>query len=279
METIPSFLSGPGQSHAGANGFLNNIRLRIGEVQELVPPKDKRNRNKKFNEYRVFVQHKENGTATTKMYEGCLLVNMFGGLADYLKFTLRADKVAEKKKGAPGLGSKVLLLCINGESHSAVILGGLRDAEFDKDEDKGHNLTFAFNGVDVEIDKDGQLKLSVNGPTKADGKAVSENSKLPSTIKIEKDGKITAVTGSNSVIIEHGKVTINSESAVEVNCQTAKINASQKASVVAKIIELGSEGIGGIPAMGLVHGSWIEPLTGKPVFMLGGTSSVVFGKK
>ncbi len=276
---IPSFLMGPGNFTAGDGSWLNNTRLRVGEVQEIVPPKDPRNRSKKFYEYRVFVQHRENGTATTKMYESCLLMNAFAGLADQLHYTLRAEKSAEKKGTEPGLGSKVLILCINGETHSGVIIGGLRDATNDKDEtDKGHHLSFSFNGVEIEINKDGELSLQVRGATDAKGKA--KNDKQPSSLKIAKDGKITAQTkeGKNKIVIEHGKVTVTAESSVEVNCKTAKVTAT-KTSIISTIIELGAEGIGGVPAMGMVHGSWIEPLTGRPVYELAGASTCIYGKK
>lgn len=291
MEVIPSFLFGPGQSPAYDGSFLRNFQLRIGEVQEVVLPGDKRSRSGKFNEYRVFVQHRENGTATTKMYENCLVLNSFGAFADKLSYTLRADKSADtrdsnRQPGTPGKGAKVLLLCVNGESHSPIIIGGLRDAANDsdpKDDSKGHNLYFEFNGVAVVIDKEGALSLSVKGATDvagspADGVATD---KLPSTLTIGKDGTITASTkdGKSSVVLEQsGKVTVTAAEEVIVNANKATVNASDKAVVASPKIELGGAGIS-FPPNGLVHGSWVEPLTGLPVWLLGGTSTVVFAKK
>jgi hypothetical protein len=293
MDIVPSFLMVPGEQGAYDGSFLNNIRLRIGEVQEIVYPSDKKSRSKKFIEYRVFVQHRENGTATTKMYENCVLSNLFGGFADQLHYTLRTDKSAGQKNGGkqpgmPGKGAKVLLLCVNGETHSPIIIGGLREVETDsdpKDGSTGHNLFFEFNGVNIVIDKDGQLVLTVKGATKADGKPADgvATDRLPSTVKVEKDGKITASTkdGKNSVVIEQsGKITITSEKEFNVVCNgKAKITAKDKCTVISKMIELGGEGVGGIPFQGVVLGSWVEPLTGKPVALLGGTSNVVFAKK
>jgi len=286
MDVIPSFLQGPGDGWAPT--FLGNHALHTGEVQEVIYPSDERSRSKKFIEYSVFVQHRENGTAITKIYPNCVLMNAFGGFADHVTYTLRADKTADKKDqkkqaGEPGKGSKVLILCLNGETNSAIIIGGVRDVALDKDPktaaEKGHNLSFEFNGVAFEIDKDGQLTLTVKGATDAEGK--TKNDKLPSTLKVEKDGKVTASTkgGKNSIVIEQtGKVTVTSEKEVVVNTKKAKITAD-KCSVVASQIELGAEGVGGVPANGVVLGSWIEPLTGSPVFTLGGTSSVAFAKK
>lgn len=287
METIPSFLFGPGQSFAGDPSYLNNTLLRIGEVQEIVQPSDPRSRSKKVREYRVFVQERGNGTGSTKMYEGCILMNLFGGFADKLEYTLRAEKNADTKSsthkpGEPGKGSQVLILCINGEAHSGVIIGGLRVAAKDKDDPKGadgHHLNFEFNGVHFAIDKDGAMTLTVKGATDALG--ATPNTKLPSTINVSKEGTITAATnkGKNSIVLEQsGKCTVTTESEVTVNTKKAKIKADH-AIVDAPKIELGGEGLGSSPANGMVHGTGIDTLTGSPYFMLGSTSKTVFGKK
>jgi hypothetical protein len=91
-----------------------------------------------------------------------------------------------KQKGANGLGkgSKVLLLCLNGENNNAVILGGLRDQADvsgfgDKEaKDLGHYFHFNFNGVSADIDKDGQFTLVYNGKTEVDGTTKVDSSKV-----------------------------------------------------------------------------------------------------
>ncbi len=290
MDIIPSFLMGPGDTFAGDSSYANNILLRLGEVQEVIPPTSPKSRSRKVNEYRVFVQVVENGTAITTMYENCVLSNLFGGFADQLRYSLRAEKNADTKDsqrqpGQPGKGAKVLLLCLNGETHSPMIIGGLRDSEMDAkdDEKKGHNLFFSFNGVEIEIDKDGALALTVKGATTADNKPAEgvATDALPSKVSVGKDGKITASTkdGKNQVVIEQtGKITVTAESEIEINCKTAKVNASSKATVVSKMIELGASGIGGVPAQGVVLGSHIDSLTGAQLFVLGGVSTTTFSK-
>jgi phage baseplate assembly protein gpV len=227
------------------------------------------------------------------MYENCVLMNLFGGFADKLTYTLRAEKTAGRKDsrrqpGEPGKGAKVLLLCANGESHSPIIIGGLREAATDKDpkdeKEKGHNLFFEFNGVAFEISHDGEVTLTVKGSTDEAGKPTKDvaTDKLPSVVKIGKDGKITAQTkeGKNSIVIEQsGKVTVTSEKEVVVNTKKATITATDKCSVIAKIIELGGEGIGGLPPQGVVLGSHVDTFTGAPFFALGATSNTVFAKK
>jgi phage baseplate assembly protein gpV len=289
QDVIPSHFSRTPVGINEAYSISNNFALRFGEVQEIVYPSDPRSASKTIIEYRVLVQHTENGVSITTIYENCIVENLFGGFADQLSFTLRADPSAlkdsggKKTAGQPGKGAKVILLCLNGQTNNAVIIGGLRDGSVDSDpktdKEKGHNLYFAFNGVQFNIDKDGQLTLTVIGATDASGK--SSNEALPSTIKVEKNGKITASTkaGKSSVVLEqNGKVTVNSESEVTVNTKKAKIKANHTV-VDSKKIELGGEGIGNIPANGLVHGTHVDTLTGVPMWTLGGTSLTVFGKK
>ena len=108
------------------DGAFGNMVMRVGEVQELIPPDDPRNLSKKFIEYRVLVQHLdgETLTGTSREYAHCVLINPFGGLADRAFWLLRAD--SKRDDTGLGKGSKVLMMCVNGEHNSAVILGGVR---------------------------------------------------------------------------------------------------------------------------------------------------------
>jgi hypothetical protein len=178
---------------------FNNTRLRMGEVQEIVYPNEAKSLSKKFVEYSVYVQHRSRtGTSVGKMYNHCVLVSTFGGVADQFHFMLRADTTpSTKKKGSNGLGlgSKVLLLCINGEHSNAVILGGLRDQSEKKSgfgdkeaKDLGHYAYFNFNGVAAYIDNDGQFLLSYNGKTKVDGTTDVDKKSRGTRMAFLKDG-------------------------------------------------------------------------------------------
>lgn len=267
MDIIPSFLS---QDSFYDGDAFGNIRLRMGEVQEIIPHTDHRSYSKKYNEYTVLVQHRSNGTVVGRMYSHCLVSTLFGGGADRMVYTLRADRSGKEKSGLFGMGSKVLLLCVNGDTHNAVIIGGIRDSKDTKDDPiKGHHLHFTFNGVSILIDKDGQLLMEVGGATDHLGKPAkgAQVDKLPTTVRIEKNGTFRVATkdGASSIVIDQaGAVTVT---------------ASGKCTVVAEQVELGASGIAGLPPQGVVLGSWIEPLTGKPVAILGGTSNVVFAAK
>jgi phage baseplate assembly protein gpV len=203
---------------------FDNTRLRMGEVKEIVYPNDSKSLSKKFVEYSVFVQHRGGGTGLGKMYYHCVLSSSFGGFADQCHYTFRVD--ASVKKGELGLGSKVLLLCINGEHSNAVIVGGLRD-QSDKSgfggkeaKDLGHYFHFNFNGVSADIDKDGQFTLVYNGATKIDGTTSVDSSKTGTRFQLDKEGnaRLGDKDDKNLLLIDHAnsKVVIKRDTAFEL---------------------------------------------------------------
>lgn len=205
MDVIPSFLDIQGQpTRFGKSSAFGNVELRSGEVQEIFYPDHELNKSKKFIEYRVFVQHMANGVGVGKTYDYCVLLNPLAGLADQASWTLRADKSAERvsKSGAkPGKGSKVLILCINGTQNNPIIIGGLRD-DSEKDTNKGHNFHLNFNGVDVVVNKDGELILTYAGATEIDGTTKADSNVVGTTIRLEKDGSVVASTGDGAQILK-----------------------------------------------------------------------------
>lgn len=213
------------------NGALFNVALRPGQVQEIYFPEDKKNVSKKFVEYDVMVQHRANGTAVTKLYTHVIAIDQTGSVADLDYSTYRTDNVATKQDGSqfrPGNGAHVILLCINGESNNGVIIGGLRhpDAPKDKKVD-GHHKHQRFNGIDLLINKDGELTITYQGAQKADGKIADgvDEGALGTFVKISKDGNllVSDKEGKNQILLDHatGKVNIISEN--EINQTSEKV--------------------------------------------------------
>lgn len=218
------------------NAF-NETFLRMGEVQDIVYPDDKRSRSKKFIEYRVLVQRRSNGTGNSKVYENCMLWNPLAGLADRCEFTLRADKSENRDKNGLSKGSKVVLAFINGEANTPLIMGGVRD-EVDTDskvkglddteiKKLGHHLYFNFNGISFYIDKDGQCALSYNGATKIDGATDVDSSNTGTGFKLLKNGdaRVGDKDNKNSLFIDHqnSKVVIKRDNAFELGDATDKM--------------------------------------------------------
>lgn len=228
-DILPAFMAvGSIKPHHDGLSF-DNTRLRVGEVTTIVYPDDKESRSKKFVEYHVLVQQRSNRTGNAKLYRNCLLMNPFAGLADRASFTLRADNAQNLTKSGLGKGSKVMVLCANGETNNAYIIGGCRDQTDETDKkvkDLKHHLYFNFNGVSFFIDDDGQLFVTYNGKTGIDGKTDSNvDSNAPgSTLKFGKDGAIQIADkdAKNAVTIDHAnkKVTIARDQAFELGDAT-----------------------------------------------------------
>lgn len=206
-------------------GMMNNLRFRPGEVQAVYTKDDPQNVSRKFVEYKVLVQHRSNGVVINRMYDHVFAVDTFGGIADYANWTFRADpsgnRLDGKKEPGAGVGSKVLILCVNGESHNACIVGGIRDSNgLVDDPEEGHRLRFRFNGIAISINKDGEMTLEYQGAMLADGTVgpdVDTNA-VGTTVKITKDGNFTVADkdSKNKIVLDHaqGKVFIESENEI-----------------------------------------------------------------
>jgi len=217
-------------------GDFTNVRLRFGEVQKVIPPSDPANISGRWNEYSVWVQHRANGTAVTKMYDNCLAIDHYGSKADFDHAGYRADDSATREDGqgqlGPGLGARVLLLCINGESQSAVILGGLRVDDADAEE-LGHYRHARFNGIDLLINNDGEMTLTYQGAHELSGEKRDdvEDDALGTFVKISKDGNllVSDKNGDNSILLDHasGKVQVVSANEVDVTAPKVRVGDDQ----------------------------------------------------
>jgi hypothetical protein len=226
---VPHFLGLKSTGHRGDPGNQTNITLRWGEVVGMVYPTDPRNYNKKYLEYVVKVVVQDgSGPAAQVYYNGVQLENLFGGVADFLKYTLRpADTTTATTPGQLGMGSKVLLLCISGDTHQAIILGGVRDGTNDDNVDtaaEGHHLEFEFNGLNLAINSDGELAVTFHGATNADGSLAdsADTDAQGSTLVMDKAGGITFTSADQlqSVAIDQANsvVTVNADTKLNLIC-------------------------------------------------------------
>lgn len=218
-------------SRVPMNGALSNFLLRVGQVQQVFYPEDAQNVSKKYVEYQVLVQHRANGTAVTKLYEHCLAIDHYASVADFSFVTYRVDNKATSENGSqlePGLGGHVILLCVNGEQNSAVILGGIRHAQTLKDEKvDGHHLHTRFNGIDVVINKDGELTLTYGGATRIDGTNVDgvEQEAIGTFVKVSRDGNVVVSdkAGENFFLIDRVNGTCRVVSKTQADLTSAKV--------------------------------------------------------
>jgi hypothetical protein len=207
---IPHFL-GMRQSNS-ANAFYDNLNVMSifpGEVIAAYPPSSKQNVSKKFYEYDVLVyRHDGNGPTSTQVFHNCLIKDTFGSASDFVRFTPRITKVERDGKRS-SYNSRVMVQCLNGDTATAVIVGFIKHdllyGEKGKEKDLGHNLEFEFNGVNVEITKDGDFRFTRKGATKETGEPVDKDDTDKNggfQLIMDKAGGLKAVTGDGNQYME-----------------------------------------------------------------------------
>lgn len=198
--------------------------LRVGQVRDIILPKDKRSVSKKFIEYHVEVQHRDShGRVSNVLYPNCFLASTFGGRGDKVRFTHRFAKKTDGN--GVGEGSGVIIGHINGDRQQAVILGGIRDSEDETDDDKlGHNYFNEFNGVQQLIDNDGQYSVTFTGATNYDGtlKDGVEESNGGAFFKFLKNGNFEIVHDAQKLELKHAEKSWNMEAEENIDLLTKK---------------------------------------------------------
>jgi hypothetical protein len=190
-DVFPSFL-GVSSRNVPQEGFtagLTDYVFRTGTIRTIIPPSDERSYGKRSVEYDVDVVYGDGAEGrVNSTYRGVMTSNGFGSSADYIDATMR-------------VGNKVLLLCVGGNQNNAVILGGFRDQSVKPPpyQDLGHHLTFEFNGINFNINQDGEATLFFRGATKPNGDLkVQTNDFAGATFKISKDGSVSLYTVDQS---------------------------------------------------------------------------------
>jgi hypothetical protein len=158
------------------SGQWFDYSLRIGKIVAVFLPDEKGNFNQKFIEYSVETHSTDGLSGPAPItYPRCLLMNRFGGVADYERWTPRIDKDDED---GFNIGSQVLLLCVNGKSRSGIIVGGVPNVRAKTREEKfkdNHRYEWEFNGIKERVNNDGEYLWTRRGPTKADGTVRDED--------------------------------------------------------------------------------------------------------
>jgi hypothetical protein len=191
---LPNYLQ-RGDAPSARHMDQNDLRLRVGRVVAVYPPDASANSNKTYYEYDVEV---DIGAGVTRIYPRAMMADPLGGLADHVEWTPRASS---GKSTTLDTGSRVLLLCISGHSGRSLIVGGAKHhGRTTKDNaSDGHHFNFEFNGIQVGINKDGDLTITHHGATAADGKVKSDSSDTNGTsITLDTKGDVHIATGQNA---------------------------------------------------------------------------------
>jgi hypothetical protein len=247
MDVIPSFYSVESMGGRTQDGLLpqDNVRLRFGEVKREILPTSKESYSKKYREYEVMVQHYEGGSATHRMYHHCMVLNSLGGLGDHSDMALR---VSDKEDFHVGNGSKVFLLCVEGNDARAVIIGGPQQRV---DKSVGCHREVEFNGVNFQANDDGSWTLVNKGKTNPDGSMHKDADEegAGTTVKVESNGNFIVNTQNGKCVIainnKSGAIDIQANDKITIKTSQAFIEAdSLDIKATSTNIDSASVGVG-----------------------------------
>lgn len=225
------------------NKRYKNHGLKMGVVTKVIPPEDVLSVSGFCMEYNVLVVEQEQDTGyDITTYKNCIKLDNFGGVADYFDSTLREPT----KVGPDGVqdlekqnGSIVVIQCLDGSSSQAIIKGGVQHPKRKPvlNKETGHSMIGRFNGVSLEIDKEGAFSISFAGATDNDGKPIDEKVG-GSSLKITKNGSVEITDGAGETISfdkEKNKVLIQSKKDVSIDSgELMALTAGKDFSVATK---------------------------------------------
>ena len=270
-----------------------NTSLRVGIVKASYPISDPSNINKQVPEYDVFVfEQNEDKGSTAITYRHCVAATSFGSKADFLEANLRS--LTKKTTRDPVIspsgqnGAIVLLLCLNGQSDTGIIVSALAHPDRPTTlTDSGPHLEGEYNGVNIKVNKDGSTSLVFNGATDNDGN-ITNPSQGPTTLTIETDGSFqvghdkitfrldkngdaTLDTKKDTNLNVAGKINIIVKGDATVQCK--ELNATASGKAIIKASEINLNGASGSvlttttdPVIDLIFG---VPTTGVPTVKSG----------
>ena len=155
-----------------------NTAIKVGVVVATYAIDDPNNLSKLFQEYDVLAfEQNDNSGASVGIYKNCYMASSLGGLADWFEMSIRKVEKITTKGPVPQLsgqnGSIVLLMCLNGFSDNAIIVGALghpdRPTTITADEP---HLEGEYNGVHILVNADGSCSLTFQGATDNNGDQV-----------------------------------------------------------------------------------------------------------
>jgi hypothetical protein len=200
---------------AGFNKTYRNYPLRLGIVDKIYPITDINNFTKLSTEYDilVFEQNEDRGN-TIITYKNCISSDSLGSVADFLDKNLRYKTENTNPGGILNTvnqnGATVLLLCLDGVSEKAVIIGALPHP------DRASTLLNSdpylegeYNGVNIKVNTDGSTALTFQGPTNSDGDTTTTNGNT--VFQIKTDG---------SFEFNHSTITISANKSGVLNITT-----------------------------------------------------------
>jgi hypothetical protein len=214
---------------AGAGFSMTNVYS--GEVKRALPPSSPDNRSKSQTEYEVEVKISNGMDPPTIITPQCVVVDQFGGVGDFSTHSFRA--ATKDRNGDVHLnGAQVLVAFVNGNYLNGFILGALKNTTAQAPATMvGRFLKWVFNGVSVNINDDGELRVRMNGATKSDGTPDTnrDDTNQGPYLQLTKDGNIYFTDNNGQ------SITVNSRE------KAVQIRATETAQINAKRVQIGSQ--------------------------------------
>lgn len=199
----------------------------------------------------IVIGGKLNGHILTNVKDS----RMLGGQYNYSEKVWRASSnksfLPENggKKIAEQDGDIVYVGFLDGNTNFPIILGGsLNNQDMSQTgakKDKGPRLLFQYNGINVLIDKNGQLYVTrKQGEYKSDLEAFVPTEKKPHS-KVSFEDKIIKIEDDNDNVViidsENQKITITSKKEIDLTSDIIKMIANTKFSIETKTVNITAE--------------------------------------
>jgi hypothetical protein len=186
------------QQSDARQGIREDIALRTGIITHVFYTDDAQNISIQFIEYNVMVtSSNSDGSLNSITYRNCRHMDIFGAINKHENFVMETSSNNKKDQG-----SQCLIMCIDGINAAgrAIIIGGLQDANREpwKRAD-GQFYDFIYNGLNININKDGEYALTFN--SYVDQQGIKANPLAAGTaIKIDKEGNYSVSTNESQTI-------------------------------------------------------------------------------
>jgi hypothetical protein len=196
------------ESNAKVSAFerqYSNFGLKQGIIVACYAHDHPRNVRKTGDEYDVLVtEQNKDGAQMPLLYPNVSALDSFGGVADFFQFRRRARPNGELDPNRQ-VGCLALLLCLDGNSEKAVLVGALHHGALARkiDAAEGNALEWEYNGVNFKVSDDGSFSVTYRSKTKADG--TPEGKGGGSQVRVEGDGSVELHTGDGGGRDRYGK--------------------------------------------------------------------------
>ena len=237
-------------SMSSFNKKYNNTPVRMGCIVKTYDIKDKSNNsnsteNGAVPQYDVVTEEQSvSGGQSYVKYTNCISITGFGGIADFFEYKLRdsTESFEETYDFKKQNGNMVLILCLDGFSEKAVIIGSVKHYEKKSTltKEAGLHLEGEYNGLNWKVNKDGELTVTFKSKTDNEGKPQDETAG-GSYAKIDKTGSIEFNTNDEAFVkIDKPGKNINVEVGNDISLKAkndlniavdSKISASAKSDI------------------------------------------------